>query len=244
MFISDQLCSSHRLCPPFLFFLPPPQLANRSNLQRSPRGFFLSVLSGPRVGQSTRIIALRARARSDTCRGHRPPSCTLGQRLTTLSFHRFYKRNPPIIPHVICPTLTANLGILHLEQYQPMMLKWSVTWVHAVTKQQPLWLSLSLSFPQSRHALAFLSLFLYLSFDPSFDTIGRTTRIFTMGVSFLLFPLLLSLLYTRFENKDWMPGDRSNRSNSCRIGVGGMIGACFIRGQRVCNHGARSVAHD
>lgn len=107
MFISDQLCSSHRLCPPFLFFLPPPQLANRSNLQRSPRGFFLSVLSGPRVGQSTRIIALRARARSDTCRGHRPPSCTLGQRLTTLSFHRFYKRNPPIIPHVICPTLTA-----------------------------------------------------------------------------------------------------------------------------------------
>lgn len=33
-----------------------------------------------------------------------------------------------------------------------------------------------------------------------------------------------------------MPGDRSNRSNSCRIGVGGMIGACFTRGQRVCNH--------
>lgn len=78
------------------------------NLQRSPRGFFLSVLSGPRVGQSTRIIALRARARSDTCRDHRPPSCTLGQRSTTLSFHLFSKRNPPIIPHVICPTLTAT----------------------------------------------------------------------------------------------------------------------------------------
>lgn len=88
-----------------LFFLPPPQLATTSfNLQRSPRRFFLSVLSGPRVGQSTRIIALRARARSDTCRDHRPPSCTLGHRLTTLSFHRFYERNQPIIPHVICPT--------------------------------------------------------------------------------------------------------------------------------------------
>lgn len=185
------------------------------NLQRSPRGFFLSVLSGPRVGQSTRIIALRARARSDTCRDHRPPSCTLGQRSTTLSFHRFSKRNPPIIPHVICPTLTATKSCT-----------WNNTNRRCSNDQQPGCTRLQNSNPfdsaaplialfssvaaRTRLPLSF-SLPLFPSLSTSFDTIGRTpgtTRIFTIGVSFLLFPLFLSLLYTRSENKGTRIGSR------------------------------------
>lgn len=225
-----------------LFFLPPPQLATTSfNLQRSPRRFFLSVLSGPRVGQSTRIIALRARARSDTCRDHRPPSCTLGHRLTTLSFHRFYERNQPIIPHVICPTRwNLSLGI----QYNTMLELISNPGARGYKTATPLTIApFSLSRGTHSPSSLYPSIYpsIYLSFDPSFDTIERTTRIFTIGDKVFFYSHSYFLFfYARFENNGI--GCRSNLS--LLLCIGGRIGACSGRGQRVCNHGARSVGHD
>lgn len=85
---------------------------------------------------------------------------------------------------------------------------------------------------------------IYLSFDPSFDTIERTTRIFTLGDKVFFYSHSYFLFfYARLENgnNDWI-GCRSNLS--LLLCIGGRIGACSGRGQRVCNHGARSVGHD
>ena len=82
---------------------------------------------------------------------------------------------------------------------------------------------------------------IYLSFDPSFDTIERTTRIFTLGDKVFFYSHSYFLFfYARFENNGI--GYRSNLS--LLLCIGGRIGACSGRGQRVCNHGARSVGHD
>lgn len=205
-----------------LFFLPPPQLATTSfNLQRSPRRFFLSVLSGPRVGQSTRIIALRARARSDTCRDHRPPSCTLGHRLTTLSFHRFYERNQPIIPHVIC---WNRDGIFHLKQYNTSS-SWSVTRVHAVTKQQPLWLSLPF---RSVAARTRLPLSIHPSIHPSiYPSTPRSIRLneqqesSRLGIKFSSIPTLTFSSST--------PGSRTGATIG--LDAGRICHSCCVSGE-------------